>query len=298
MHPPFLKAGDTIAIAATARHIDEKIILPVVKTFESWGLNVVLSERIYFKKDALAGDDQIRAMALQKLLNNDSIKAIIGARGGYGTLRMIDILDFSHFSKNPKWICGFSDLTVLHSHIQNNFAIQTLHSCMPVTMGQDNKSDNSLKEALFGSTINYTFPSHSLNKNTDCDGIVVGGNLSVLYSLLGSKSDMDWSGKILFVEDIGEYYYHIDRMMLALKRAGKLKNVKALLVGGMTKMNENDAPFAFNKTCEEIISETVSEYSYPVFFNFPSGHQNENLAIRLGCQAQIIVEGRTIRFKQ
>ena len=298
MQAPFLKAGDTIAIVATARHVDEKIILPAVKTFESWGLKVVLSASIYEKKDALAGNDQTRSKAFQNLLDDDSIKAIIGARGGYGTVRMIDSLDFSHFSKNPKWICGFSDLTVLHSHIQNNYAIQTIHSCIPVTMGKDARSDSSLKDTLFGSSISYSFPEHLLNSNINGDGIVVGGNLSVLYSILGSKSDMDWSDKILFIEDIGEYYYHIDRMMQALKRADKLKNIKALLVGGMTKMNENDAPFAFNKTCEEIISEAVSDYKYPIFFNFPSGHQNENLAIKLGCEAQIIIQGNTILFKQ
>jgi len=298
MHAPYLKVGDTIAIVATARHVDQNIILPAVKIFESWGLKVVLSDSIYERKDALAGSDQIRSMAFQKLLGDESIKAIIGARGGYGTVRMIDLLDFSHFSKNPKWLCGFSDITVLHSHIQNNFAIQTLHSCMPVTMGLDAKSDDSLKEALFGSSINYSFPIHTLNRNAYCEGTVIGGNLSVLCSILGSKSDMDWGNKILFIEDVGEYYYHIDRMMQALKRSGKLKNLKALLVGGMTKMNENDAPFAFNKTCEEIISDTLSEYNYPLFFNFPSGHQNENLTIKLGCEAQIIVEGRTIRFNQ
>jgi muramoyltetrapeptide carboxypeptidase len=298
MHAPYLKVGDTIAIVASARHVDQNIILPAVKIFESWGLKVVLSDSIYERKDALAGSDQIRSMAFQKLLDDESIKAIIGARGGYGTVRMIDLLDFSHFSKNPKWLCGFSDITVLHSHIQNNFAIQTLHSCMPVTMGLDAKSDDSLKEALFGSSINFSFPIHTLNRNADCEGTVIGGNLSVLCSILGSKSDMDWGNKILFIEDVGEYYYHIDRMMQALKRSGKLKNLKALLVGGMTKMNENDAPFAFNKTCEEIISDTLSEYNYPLFFNFPSGHQNENLAIKLGCEAQVIVQGNTIIFKQ
>ena len=298
MHAPYLKVGDTIAIVATARHVDQNIILPAVKIFESWGLKVVLSDSIYERKDALAGSDQIRSMAFQKLLDDESIKAIIGARGGYGTVRMIDLLDFSHFSKNPKWLCGFSDITVLHSHIQNNFAIQTLHSCMPVTMGLDAKSGDSLKEALFGSSINYSFPIHTLNRNADCEGTVIGGNLSVLCSILGSKSDMDWGNKILFIEDVGEYYYHIDRMMQALKRSGKLKNLKALLVGGMTKMNENDAPFAFNKTCEEIISDTLSEYNYPLFFNFPSGHQNENLTIKLGCEAQVIVQGNNILFKQ
>jgi muramoyltetrapeptide carboxypeptidase len=298
MKAPYLIAGDTIAIAATARHIDEKIIIPAVRTFESWGLKVVLSDFIYDYENALAGNDEIRANAFQKLLDDETIKAIIGARGGYGTVRMIDLLDFTHFSKNPKWICGFSDLTILHSHIQKNCNIQTIHSCMPITMGQDPKSDYSLKEALIGTAINYSFPTHVLNRNSNVKGIVVGGNLSVLYSILSSKSDMDWDGKILFIEDIGEYYYHIDRMMIALKRAGKLKNLKALLVGGMTKMNENDAPFAFNKTCEKIIAEAVSEYNYPLFYNFPSGHQNENLAIKLGCEAQVIVQGKTTLFRQ
>jgi muramoyltetrapeptide carboxypeptidase len=171
MQAPYLKAGDTIAIAATARHVDEKIILPAIRTFESWGLKVVLSESIYNIENALAGSDEVRAKAFQKLLNDDSIKAIVGARGGYGTARMVDALNFDHFSKNPKWICGFSDLTVLHSHIQNNYAVQTIHSCMPVTMGQDINSDNSLKEALFGTPFAI---------------------LSPLTFLIGAKTAKEW----------------------------------------------------------------------------------------------------------
>ncbi len=298
MVPPYLKAGDTIAIVATARHVDETIILPAIKTFETWGLKVVLSDSIYEKHDALAGSDVNRAKSFQKFLDDDSIKAIIGARGGYGTIRMIDILDFANFNKYPKWICGFSDLTVLHSHILNNFNIPTIHSCMPVTLNQDINSDNSLKDVLFGSEINYSFHTHPLNRVENCKGIIIGGNLSVLYSLLGSKSEIDWSDKILFIEDIGEYFYHIDRMMQTLKRTGKLKKIKALVVGGMTKMNDNDAPFAFNKSCEEIIIETVSEYQYPVFFNFPSGHQTQNLALKLGFEAQISAQEERILFRQ
>jgi muramoyltetrapeptide carboxypeptidase len=298
MHAPYLKVGDTIAIVATARHVDQNIILPAVKIFESWGLKVVLSDSIYERKDALAGSDQIRSMAFQKLLDDESIKAIIGARGGYGTVRMIDLLDFSHFSKNPKWLCGFSDITVLHSHIQNNFTIQTLHSCMPVTMGLDAKSDDSLKEALFGSSINYSFQIHTLNRNADCEGTVIGGNLSVLCSILGSKSDMDWGNKILFIEDVGEYYYHIDRMMQGLDRAGKFKNLKGILVGGMSDMNENAAPFVFNKNCYQIINEVVGTYNFPVFYGFPAGHENLNLCVKLAANCKISFDKEYVFFFQ
>jgi muramoyltetrapeptide carboxypeptidase len=295
-----LKTNSTIAITATARHIDNESIQNAIEIFESWGLKVVLSKYLFNKQNAFAGTDQERTLGLQELLDDDDIDAIIIARGGYGTVRIIDNLDFTNFIKKPKIIAGFSDVTVLHSHI-NNFNIKTLHSCMPITMQGNYFNENtieSLKNALFGNEINYQFKQHELNKCKEVSGILVGGNLSVLYSLLGSKSDLNFDNKILFIEDIGEYYYHIDRMMIALKRAGKLTNLKAVVVGGMNNMNENDNPFAFNKSCYQIIKETVNDYNYPIFFNFPAGHENLNLSVWFMEECNISFNDEFVYFKQ
>ncbi len=286
----FLKQNSTIAIAATARHVDKELIKNAVQIFESWGLKVLINETLFAQENAFAGSDELRANAFQTLLDNEEVEAIIIARGGYGTVRIIDQLDFTEFIQKPKIIAGFSDVTVLHAHINQNFGIPTLHSCMPVTMqGKylNLETNESLKNALFGKPISYQFEQHELNKFKNISGELVGGNLSVLYSLLGSKSELNFDNKILFLEDIGEYYYHIDRMMQTLKRAGKLKNLKALLIGGMNDMNENSAPFAFNKSCYEIISETIQEYDYPVFYNFPAGHENLNLSVKLATNCNI-----------
>jgi len=297
----FLTKGSTIAIAATARHVDKQMIENATNIFKSWGLNVLVNESLFEQQNAFAGSDEIRVKAFQELLDNEEVNAIIIARGGYGTVRIIDQLDFTKFVQKPKIIAGFSDVTVLHAHINQNFGITTLHSCMPVTM--QGKYFNvatieSLKKALFGNPITIQFTQHPFNKNENISGELVGGNLSVLLSLLGSQSDLDFDNKILFVEDIGEYYYHIDRMMQSFKRAGKLKNLKALIVGGMNDMNENAAPFAFNKSCYEIIHETIQEYNFPVFYGFPAGHENLNLSVYLGNNCSISFDNNSVYFEQ
>lgn len=297
----FLKPGSTIAIAATARHIDKEMIENASSIFKSWGLNVLVNETLFAQQNAFAGSDELRAKAFQTLLDNEEVKAIILARGGYGTVRIIDQLDFTKFAKKPKIIAGFSDVTVLHSHINKNFGVPTLHSCMPVTtQGKyyNIQTIESLKNALFGNKTIIQFAQHEYNKKSPVSGEIIGGNLSVLLSLLGSNSDLDFENKILFIEDIGEYYYHIDRMMQTFRRAGKLKNLKALIVGGMNDMNENAAPFAFNKSCYEIIKETVEEYTYPVFYGFPAGHENLNLSVWLGKNCTISVDDDFVYFEQ
>lgn len=297
----YLKKGSTIAIAATARHINKQMIESATNIFESWGLNVLINESLFAQQNAFAGSDEIRTKAFQELLDNEEVNAIIIARGGYGTIRMIDQLDFTKFIQKPKLIAGFSDVTVLHAHINQNFGITTLHSCMPVTMqGKylNTETIESLKNALFGNPITIQFAQHQFNKNQNISGELVGGNLSVLFSLLGSKSELDFDNKILFIEDIGEYYYHIDRMMQTFRRAGKLKNLKALIVGGMNDMNENSAPFAFNKSCFEIIQEAVQEYNFPVFYGFPAGHENLNLSVWLGKNCSISVDDNFVCFEQ
>jgi len=297
----YLKPNSTVAIAATARHINIEQIRIATNIFESWGLKVVLSKHLFEQKNAFAGTDNQRAEAFQELLDNDKIDAIVIARGGYGTIRIIDKIDFTQFVKKPKLIAGFSDVTVLHAHINQNFGIQTIHSCMPITM-QGNYlnelTNQSFKDILFGETVNYQFEQHSLNNCQNMSGKLVGGNLSVLYSLLGSNSQLNLTNKILFLEDIGEYYYHIDRMMQGLDRAGVFKNLKGMLVGGMNNMNENNPPFAFNKSCYQIINEVISKYNFPVFYGFPAGHENLNLSVRLAANCKISFNSKDVFFEQ
>ena len=227
------------------------------------------------------------------MLDDVSVRAVISARGGYGTLRIIDKLDFRKFREKPKWIIGYSDITVLHSHIHQNFEIETLHATMPINFHKDEESVQTLKKSLFGEKISYPFPSHKLNREGKAEGSVVGGNLSLLYSLKGSKSGISTSGKILFIEDLDEYLYHIDRMMVSMKRAGKLSHLAGLIVGGMTDMKDNQTPFG--KTAEEIISDAVKEFDYPVCFGFPAGHQPKNLALPFGRRANLNV-GKAVKL--
>lgn len=282
--PPFLQNGDTIAIATSARKITAEELQPAIDLFNSWGLNVHLPEGLFAAENQFGGSDKQRAGILQELLDDAGIKAIIFARGGYGTVRIIDEIDFTNFQKSPKWLIGYSDITVLHSHIQENYGIETLHATMPVNFKNGNedslKSMEMLRSVLFGSNPEYVINAHSLNRKGLAKGSIIGGNLSILYSLLGSKSDCQTSGKILFIEDIDEYLYHIDRMMVSLKRAGKLDNLAALVVGGFTDMKDNEIPFG--RTAEEIIIDAVKEYDYPVVFNIPAGHQSKNFPLILG----------------
>jgi muramoyltetrapeptide carboxypeptidase len=289
IQPPCLKKGDKIGIVAPARSITFDEVHPSIRLFQNWGLEVVLGTYIFGTQNQYAGTDSQRQADFQQMLDDPSIRAIICARGGYGTVRIIDNLDFTGFCRNPKWIAGYSDITVLHAHICKYFRIETIHSIMPVNIKEDNfKGDSaeSLRKALFGEKLFYSKPITFHFKTGLSEGILTGGNLSILYSLMGTASELDTTGKILFLEDVDEYLYHIDRMMINLKRAGKLNNLTGLIVGGMDRMNDNEIPFG--KTANEIISEAVAEYNYPVCFDFPAGHGEENLALILG---------RNVRFK-
>ena len=297
--PSYIKKGNKIGIVSTARRISKEEIYPAVKIFKEWGLEVVLGKHLFEGYNQFAGTDEQRTADLQQMLDENSIKAIICARGGYGTVRIIDKLNFSKFIKKPKWIAGYSDVTVLHSHIHSNFGIETLHSTMPLNIS-DNKftaeSLESFRKALFGEKITYSLKSSSLSRKGKAEGILVGGNLSILYSLIGTKSDINTNGKILFIEDLDEYLYHIDRMMMNLKRAGKLNNLAGLIVGGMSEMNDNKIPFG--KTANKIIAETIEEYSYPVCFDFPAGHKNDNRVLILGREIKFDVnENVNVKFK-
>jgi muramoyltetrapeptide carboxypeptidase len=286
IEPPFLKSGSTIGIVATARKLKWEEVEPTIGVLADAGFTVRTGQRMFGADNQYSGSDEDRSADMQRMLDDPEINAILCARGGYGTVRIIDKLDFAEFVKFPKWLCGFSDITVLHAHINQNFGVSTLHSSMPMSMkalpddhGQITTFINSLK----GELPSYDFPSHPLNRNGEMEGEIVGGNLSVLYSILGSKSDVNTLGKILFLEDLDEYLYHIDRMMMNLKRNGKLAGLKGLIVGGMSDMRDNAIPFG--KTAEEIIREAVDEYDYPVCFNFPAGHIDDNRALVLGKKA-------------
>ena len=284
---PFLKPNDKIAIVATARKISAQELSFAVETLKTWGLQPVLGKNIYAIENQFAGSDVQRAEDLQQAINDESIKAILIARGGYGTVRIVDDVDFTKLKTNPKWIIGYSDVTVLHSHIHTQIGIPTLHATMPINFSKNAEAVETLKKCLFGETISYQFETNTLNKNGEAKGLLVGGNLSLLYALSGSASDIDTKGKILFLEDLDEYLYHIDRMMLNLKRSGKLAHLAGLVIGSFTEMKDNTIPFG--KTVEEIILDAVKEYNYPVCFNFPAGHIDRNLATYLGKEIHLKV---------
>ena len=291
IQPPYLKAGDKIGIVAPARCITFDEVHPSIKQFQKWGLEVVLGTYIFGTDNQFAGSDTQRKSDFQQMLDDPSIRAIICARGGYGAVRIIDKLNFTGFCRNPKWIVGYSDITVFHSHINKNFRIETIHSIMPVNIKESDFEDDSiesLRKALFGEKLIYKIPITLRFKTGLREGILTGGNLSILYSLMGTVSEVDTNGKVLFMEDVDEYLYHIDRMMITLKRAGKLDHLNGLIVGGMNRMNDNETPFG--KTVSEIISEAVSEYDYPVCYNFPAGHGEINLALVLGRRIRFSID--------
>ena len=294
IQPQFLKKGDKIAIIASARKISKEELEPAVRILKNWGLEVVFGKNLFNADHQFSGTDTERAADLQEMLDDASVKAIISARGGYGTVRIIDMIDFTKFKQQPKWVVGYSDITVLHSHI-HNMGIQTLHATMPINFTKHEEATETLRKLLFGETINYTFESHSLNRTGNAEGILVGGNLSLIYALCGSSSDIDTSNKILFIEDLDEYLYHVDRMMINLRRSGKLSKLAGLVVGGMSDMKDNAIPFG--KTAEEIILDAVKEYRYPVCFNFPCGHIDKNLAITLGKKMSLNVSKENSNLK-
>lgn len=286
--PSFLKKGDKVALVATARKISHEEISFALKVIDSWGLKVAPGKNIFKTHHQFAGTDERRTEDFQQMLNDEKIKAVFCARGGYGTVRIIDEINFNEFRKNPKWIVGYSDITVLHSHLLSNHKIPTIHGTMPINFSKNTKEGlESLRKALFGEPLEYSIAPHKLNRKGMAEGIVVGGNLSILNTLVGTKSDIDTTNKILFIEDLDEYLYHIDRIMMQMKRSGKLRNLRGLIVGGMTKMRDNEIPFG--KTAEEIIFEKVADYKYPVCFGFPAGHFDDNRALYLGKKAKLTV---------
>jgi len=293
--PPYLKKGDKIAIVCPAKKLPSPIDKGI-EILQSWGLEVVLGETVTGAYHQFSGTDQLRTQDLQQFLDDASIKAVIAGRGGYGTIRIIDELDFTAFNENPKWLVGFSDITILLSHVFAQFNTQSIHGQMPYTFEDSTPAAlESLKKALFGENDVYTYESEVACRAGKVEGILIGGNLTLLLAVEGSASEMDFDNRILFVEDVGEHEYSIDRMMRVLKRKGKLANLKGLVVGAFNEIGEES--IYFGQTPEEIIWDLVKEYDYPVAFCFPSGHIADNRAMVLGKTVSLAISNNNVELK-
>lgn len=304
--PPYLKPGDVIGITCPSGYISFEEIQPAVDKLKEWGFQVRIGDTVGTRDFSFAGNDEYRVKDFQNMIDDDSVKGVMLGRGGYGAVRIIDAIDFKNFAKHPKWIIGFSDATVFHSHINKNFGIATIHSKMcnsfpsdwnSATLQQIDSID-SIRKCLMGDKMQYTVPTNTFNKTGDTEGILVGGNLSILQNLAATKSDMNTDGKILFIEEVEEYLYSIDRMLCNLKRSGKLNKLKALIAGGFDKIKPDDPGEDFGKTVYEIILEKVKEYNYPVCFDFPVGHQKENYALKCGVKHQLNVSDNSVTLKE
>lgn len=292
VQPSYLKAGDTVAIVAPSGVLlnrNNEVTL-ATNLLKGWGLHVVIGNHVFKKHGHFAGTDLERAEDFQEALDNPKIKAIWCARGGYGTVRILDKLDYTKFRQNPKWLLGYSDITALHNQF-HNLGYESIHTLMCTSLNEDvsglEKTITTFKEAIFGKNLAYTLAGSPYNKSGSSTAPLVGGNLTMLHTMLGSGTSIDTSGKILFIEEIGEYAYHIDRMLQSLKRAGYFENCKGLLVGDITKVRKNTTEFG--RTIEEIILDAVAEYNFPVAFNMPAGHEKDNRALILGRTLQLNV---------
>jgi muramoyltetrapeptide carboxypeptidase len=298
--PPYLKRGDAIGIVAPAGYMPFEKMQTCVETLESWGYSVVLGATTQSSStNYFSGTDAERLHDLQQMLDDASIKAILCARGGYGTSRIIDQLDFKKFAVNPKWVVGFSDITVLHSHLFANYKIASLHAPMANAFNDgefDNPFVQSLKKALEGEPADYECEPNTLNRIGKATGRLVGGNLALLVHLIGTDSDINTKGKILFLEDIGEYLYNVDRMLVQLARNGKLKKLAGLIIGGFTDIKDTDRPYG--KAVYEVIREHVNNYMYPVCFNFQVSHEKENYALKVGGSYKLWVRENGVELKE
>jgi len=286
--PPFLQPGDQVAIVCSARSASHEDLAAPVAVLESWDLRVVLGESTNVTHHQFGGDDELRRRDFQQQLDNPNIRAILIARGGYGTTRIIDELDFSRFAENPKWVAGFSDVTALNCHLLRR-GYQSIHGVMPLffNLAGGEESVESLRRSLFGELVRYEVPAHPLNRAGTATGELIGGNLSLLQTLTGTQSEVSTAGRILFIEDIEEYLYSIDRMMVHLDRTGKLRDLAGLLVGHFTKPQDNTVPFG--QTPNEIIQHYANKYHFPVAHGFPLGHEPQNMSLICGRKARLIV---------
>jgi muramoyltetrapeptide carboxypeptidase len=298
--PPYLKKGDTIGLTCPAGYMELEKVQNCIHTLQNWGYEVMVGKTIGSKsKTYFSGTDEARRDEFQAMLDDKNIHAILCGRGGYGVSRIIDQLDFTLFKKNPKWVIGFSDTTVFLAHLHAQVKLASIHSPMASAFndgGDKNIYVQSLQKALKGTKTSYTTAAHPLNKLGKVTGQLIGGNLALLAHLCGTKSAYKTTGKILFIEDIGEYIYNIDRMLLQLKRAGHLKNLAGLIVGGFTDIKDNPRPFG--QSIHALILYHVAEYDYPVCFDFPVSHDTENLALKVGVEHQFSVTKKAVTLKE
>jgi muramoyltetrapeptide carboxypeptidase len=297
---PYIKKGDWIGITCPAGFMALEKAQTCIDTLQQWGYRVMLGKTMgSASTNYFSGTDEERLHELQAMLDDDRIKAILCGRGGYGTGRIIDRLDFSRFRKNPKWVIGYSDITVLHTHIHRNFRIATLHAPMAAAFndgGGANPYIRSLHDALRGKAAKYRCPGNPLNRIGEASGELVGGNLSLLVSMIGTPSEPDTRNKLLFAEDIGEHIYSLDRKFWQLKRCGKLKSLRGLIVGSFADTKDTERPFG--EDIYTLISDLVKEYRYPVCFGFPCGHTNENLALKVGGVYSFNVGKKLVRLSE
>ena len=291
IQPPNIQPGDTIGLVCPAGSIPIEKVQNCIQTLEKWGYRVQLGKTVGSKKDCFSATDMERMQDVQAMLDDENIKAIICARGGYGMSRIIGALNFSKFNTHPKWVVGFSDITVLHGYMHEQLKISSIHGPMAGAFNVDEGESRytlSLKDTLEGKPVVYLSKAHELNKQGTVKAEMIGGNLCLLAHGIGTNAQIDTKGKILFIEDIGEQLYNIDRMMLQLKRAGMLKKLKGLVVGGFT--DNKDTERTFGKTAYQIIYEAVEEYKYPRCFGFPISHEKENVAIQIGAKYKLIID--------
>lgn len=301
IQPPYLKAGDTVAIVAPSGILKnrEREVQQAVELLESWGLHAVVGPHVFSKANHFAGTDEERCEDFQNAMDDPKISAIWCARGGYGTVRILDKLDYTKFREHPKWVIGFSDITALHNQLHNQ-GFESIHALMCVSLTEKlseiQASVDTFKSAVFGTPTDYSLEASDYNRIGEAEGMLVGGNLTMLHTMLGSDESIDTSGKILFIEEIGEYKYHIDRMLQSMKRAGYFDNLKGLIVGDMSKLRKNTT--LWGTSIEQLILDALAEYDFPIAFNMPAGHEDDNRALVLGRTIELKVNksGSTLKF--
>ena len=297
--PPYLKKGDTIGIVCPSGYMPAENAETCIKTLESWGYKVKVGSTLGSQFNYFSGTDKQRTQDLQKMLDDTNIKAILCGRGGYGLSRIIDKLNFQKFKNNPKWIIGFSDITILHAHVFQHYQIASLHAPMAAAFNDDGYKNEyiiSLKNALNGVATNYTCATHTMNKIGSGEGELIGGNLSLIAHLVGTHSSYKTRHKILFLEDVGEYLYNIDRMMIQLDRAELFKHLQGLIIGGFSDMKDTTTPFGMDILT--IINQHVKDYKFPICFNFPVSHETENFALKIGVKHELKVGKEGVNLKE
>ncbi len=293
--PPYLKHGDAIGMICPSGFMPLEKAQKCIDVLQQWGFKVQIGKTVGSQNNYFSGDDKTRLHDLQLMLDDKNIKAIFCARGGYGLSRIIDNVNFDKFIQNPKWIIGYSDISLLHAHVYSNFNVASLHAPMAAAFNEIDESEEyiyAIYESLTGNKQTYKTASSAINRNGTCKGELIGGNVALLAHIIGTKSDINTKNKIVFIEDIGEYKYNIDRMLMQLKRAGKLNELAGLIVGSFTEMKDTTIPFG--QAVEEIIFDKVKEYNYPVCFNFPVGHAEENHALKIGVHYKLTVDDEII----